>query len=120
MSAIKQVVEPYLVTFRRALKIVKGNPKSNKIKPTAEFRFEVIDLECVWCSGVIFAEPFTISKEDPNGWLWYCDACGEVDEDGHPWNVRDQDGKLVYGEEEDPPTETKSDCRQCNSDEVPF
>lgn len=101
------------------MKITRNNPQSDKIQPTQDQRFEVIDLECVWCSGKTFADPFSVSREEPNGWLWYCEKCGEVDEDGHPIELRDDKGKLIFGEETPTPKNRRKKFKP-SPDEVPF
>lgn len=104
--------------FRTALKITRGNPKADKIRPTKDNRFLVVDLDCAWCSGPTFSEACFISKKEPNGDLWYCEKCGVVDEDGHPTDLRDESGKLIYGEEDPPPKSKKE--RKPSNEPTPF
>lgn len=104
--------------FKAALRINRGNPKADKIRPTKDNRFQVVDLDCAWCSRPTFSEACFISKEEPNGGVWYCEKCGEIDEDGHPLDVRDEHGKLVY-REEDPPPKSQKEWKPSN-EPTPF
>lgn len=41
-------------------------------------------VRCFRCGGPVFVEPWTIDPKTPQGWLWFCECCGEVDESGVP------------------------------------
>ena len=50
----------------------------------------VKNLKCYQCGNAIYVEPASINKKFPNGFLWVCDICGEVTEQGVPARMIDQ------------------------------
>ena len=91
-NAMKKAKPPIILTeeqvFKRAIKLFNKN-KCDKIRPRKDNRFEVIDLNCCECGSQVFVSMPSMSKEDPNGFHWYCPRHGLVDEDGQPYDEAD-------------------------------
>lgn len=68
--------------------IEKARPIVEKSKKTRlryfKGRFEVTGLKCQKCFSSIWAVACHISKKEPDGIVWYCEFCGEVDDWGDP------------------------------------
>lgn len=74
-----------IITEKQSIKMaLKVLGKSKSRLNFKDGRFEVSGLHCQKCSSQIFSVAALISKEEPDGIMWRCDSCGEVDEFGNP------------------------------------
>lgn len=44
----------------------------------------VKNIKCFRCGNKIYCEPASIGEDAPDGLLWYCNVCGEVNSSGVP------------------------------------
>ena len=78
----KWKVEPREETMAKALEVL-AQVKEPPLSYYAGFFF-VNGKKCASCGERILAEPATISRQNPEGEIWFCVNCGEVDGEGVP------------------------------------
>lgn len=75
-------VEAREEAIAKALEIL-AQVKEQPLSYYAGFFF-VNGKKCQKCGERILAEPATISRKNPEGAIWFCANCGEVDGEGTP------------------------------------
>ena len=75
-------VEAREETIAKALAVLAG-VKEPPLSYYAGFFF-VNGKKCQRCGERILVEPATISRQNPEGEIWFCVNCGEVDGEGVP------------------------------------
>ena len=78
----KVKAEPWEETIARASAVL-AEMKKPPLSYYAGFFF-VNGKKCQRCSERILVEPATISRQNPEGEIWFCVNCGEVDGEGVP------------------------------------
>lgn len=122
--------EADLLSLKVITRAKTGNIRP-RLRPDGLHDFVVVGLNCMGCGGEIVADGIGVMCEKDgkrveavDGVFWWCDACGEVDENGIPsvfvFNPEESDTPMpcsfcgAYGVVLALPSDGKSKiCREC-------